>query len=35
MRKPLILVTAGRHNHPAPRSEVQTVTSGCDLDYLQ
>ncbi|HEY3416417.1 MAG TPA: gamma-glutamyl-gamma-aminobutyrate hydrolase family protein [Armatimonadota bacterium] len=31
---PIIMLTAGRQNHYAPRREVQTVTFGCDVDYL-
>jgi putative glutamine amidotransferase len=34
MAKPIILITAGRQNNYTPRREVQTVTYGCDVDYL-
>jgi len=35
MSNPIILITAGRQNHDTPRREMQTVTVGCDIDYLQ
>jgi gamma-glutamyl-gamma-aminobutyrate hydrolase PuuD len=33
--KPIILVTAGKQNPATPRGEVQVVTAGCDVDYIQ
>jgi gamma-glutamyl-gamma-aminobutyrate hydrolase PuuD len=33
--KPIILVTAGKQNPVTPRGEVQVITSGCDVDYIQ
>ena len=33
MKKPIILITAGRKNHPAKESQPQTIWSGCDIDY--
>jgi len=34
MTTPVILVSAGRQNNYTPRREVQTITAGCDIDYL-
>jgi putative glutamine amidotransferase len=33
--KPIILITAGKQNPGTPRGEVQMVTSGCDVDYVE
>jgi putative glutamine amidotransferase len=35
MPRPLILITVGRQNPATPRGEVQCVTTGCDLDYVE
>jgi putative glutamine amidotransferase len=34
MAKPIILVTAGRQRRAAARSEIQTVNTGVDIDYI-
>ena len=34
MSKPLIAVTAGKHIQPAGRSEIQSVLTGCNADYV-
>jgi gamma-glutamyl-gamma-aminobutyrate hydrolase PuuD len=35
MKKPIILVTAGRKNESAGDSKPQMIWSGCDIDYVQ
>lgn len=35
MKKPIILITAGRKNESAGDSKPQTVWNGCDIDYTQ
>jgi putative glutamine amidotransferase len=35
MTKPIILVTAGRHNRAAAQEEKQYATYGCDTDYIE
>lgn len=34
MAKPLILITAGRQLRAAARSEIQTINTGVDIDYI-
>ena len=34
MPKPIILITVGRRNEQAERTEVQAVTTGCDVRYI-
>ncbi len=34
MRKPIILITAGRQNQATPAGEVQSVRTGVDTDYV-
>ncbi len=34
MRKPLIIITAGKRNEATARGEQQTVVSGCNVDYV-
>ncbi|HEX5322262.1 MAG TPA: gamma-glutamyl-gamma-aminobutyrate hydrolase family protein [Capsulimonadaceae bacterium] len=34
MAKPLILVTSGRQRRAAARSEIQTINTGVDIDYI-
>jgi putative glutamine amidotransferase len=33
MKKPIILITAGRKNQPTPDSVPQSIWNGCDIDY--
>ncbi|HEY0073693.1 MAG TPA: gamma-glutamyl-gamma-aminobutyrate hydrolase family protein [Abditibacteriaceae bacterium] len=35
MKRPIILITAGRKNESAGDSKPQTVWNGCDIDYTQ
>jgi putative glutamine amidotransferase len=34
-KRPVIAVTVGRRNQATPRSEIQTVVTGCDVDYIE
>lgn len=34
MAKPVILLSAGKQRRAAQRSEIQTTTTGCDIDYV-
>jgi putative glutamine amidotransferase len=34
MAKPVIVLSAGRQLRAAQRSEIQTTTTGCDIDYI-
>lgn len=34
MAKPVIVLSAGKQRRAAQRSEIQTTTTGCDIDYI-
>ena len=35
MPKPIILIACGKRNEVTPQGSVQTITSGCNMDYIQ